>query len=230
MQERTEEGVAQSLSASVGDYLKAVWQLSAVGPAAPGDIARELGVSGSSVTAMLLRLQRDGLVDYVPYRGAELTPSGRTEALRLVRRHRLLETFLIRDLGFTWDEVHEEAERVEHAVSDRFTERLAVHLGQPRYDPHGDPIPRADGSMPDAPEVSLAGADVGSSFLVQRVLTQDSEALAHLALLGVAPGSVLTVVAREPVGRLLTLRSGLGEEPFALSHDLAMLVMGEAAR
>jgi len=213
------------LSVSVGDYLKAVWQLSTGGLASPGDIARELGVTAPSVTAMLLKLQRDGLVTYVPYRGADLTPTGRAEALRLVRRHRLLETFLIEDLGFGWDEVHEEAERMEHMMSDRFTERLAQHLGQPAFDPHGDPIPRADGTLPEGPDVQLADSKVGTQFVVQRVKTQDSDVLAHLTELGVTPGCEVTVSGREPRGNLLYLNHGDGKD-FALSRDLAKLILG----
>lgn len=209
----------------MGDYLKAVWQLSNGGMASPGEIARELGVTAPSVTAMLLKLQRDGLVTYVPYRGADLTPTGRSEALRLVRRHRLLETFLIEDLGFGWDEVHEEAERMEHVMSDRFTERLAQHLGQPAFDPHGDPIPSVDGTLPAGPDVQLADSKVGTRFVVQRVKTQDSDVLLHLTELGVAPGSEVVVLGREPRGNLLYLDHGDGKD-FALSRDLAKLILG----
>lgn len=218
-------GKGAELSASVGDYLKAVWQLSNGGMASPGEIARELGVTAPSVTAMLLKLQRDGLVTYVPYRGADLTPTGRSEALRLVRRHRLLETFLIEDLGFGWDEVHEEAERMEHVMSDRFTERLAQHLGQPAFDPHGDPIPSVDGTLPAGPDVQLADSKVGTRFVVQRVKTQDSDVLLHLTELGVAPGSEVVVLGREPRGNLLYLDHGDGQD-FALSRDLAKLILG----
>ncbi len=218
-------GKTTSLSVSVGDYLKAVWQLSNGGLASPGEIARGLGVTAPSVTAMLLKLQRDGLVTYVPYRGANLTPTGRVEALRLVRRHRLLETFLIEDLGFGWDEVHEEAERMEHMMSDRFTERLAQHLGQPAFDPHGDPIPRVDGTLPEGPDVQLADSTIGARFVVQRVKTQDSDVLAHLTELGVTPGCEIVVVGREPRGNLLHLDHGDGKA-FALSRDLAKMILG----
>lgn len=225
MAEAGDAGKGAELSASVGDYLKAVWQLSNGGMASPGEIARELGVTAPSVTAMLLKLQRDGLVTYVPYRGADLTPTGRSEALRLVRRHRLLETFLIEDLGFGWDEVHEEAERMEHVMSDRLTERLAQHLGQPAFDPHGDPIPSVDGTLPEGPDVQLSDSKVGTRFVVQRVKTQDSDVLLHLTELGVAPGSEVVVLGREPRGNLLYLDHGDGQD-FALSRDLAKLILG----
>lgn len=199
-------GQAPTLSASVGDYLKAIWQLGQGEPVATGDIARELGVTAPSVTGMLGKLKRDGLIRYQPYRGAELSDLGLAEAMRLLRRHRLLETFLIQDLGFGWDEVHEEAERMEHVMSERFTERLAQHLGQPTFDPHGDPIPRRDGSLPQGPDVPLSDAPEGVRFEVHRVLSQDADVLGYVTGLGVVPGAVLRVTSREPSGELLHAR------------------------
>lgn len=215
------------VSSAVGDYLKAIWQVAGEGAASTGDIARELGVTAPSVTGMLGKLAGTGLIAYQPYRGAELTSAGRLEALRLVRRHRLLETFLIRDLGYGWDEVHEEAELMEHAMSERFTERLAQHLGQPQFDPHGDPIPRRDGTLPDGPDTPLVEVESGRSLVVHRVLTQDGEELAYLAALGIAPGSEVRVDGREPRGHLLNV-SVAGRET-ALSGELAGLVLGSPA-
>src|ERR671912_1884775 len=137
-------------STSVGDYLKAIWEVGGSGAASTTDVADRLSVASASVTNMFARLQEMGLAKYERYRGASLTERGREEALRLVRRHRLIETFLLEHLGYSWQEVHEEAERLEHAVSDAFTERLAEFLGHPGHDPHGDPIPAADGTL--APE------------------------------------------------------------------------------
>lgn len=217
------------LSSSIGDYLKTIWLLSRSGAAATGDIARELGVTAPSVSGMLGRMSGLGLVHYQPYRGAELTDEGRREALRLVRRHRLLETFMISQLGFGWDEVHAEAELMEHVVSDDFTERLAIHLGQPEFDPHGDPIPRADGSLPTAPDAPLADLPSGARFTVHRVLSQDAEVLSYLEQSGIAPGTVLSLVSREPGGRLLKVsfeRGGALVE-VSLSRDLAVLVLGK---
>ena len=216
------------ISTAVGDYLKAIWQVAGSEPAATGDIARELGVTAPSVTGMLGKLAAMELIRYQPYRGAELTDAGRAEALRLIRRHRLLETFLIRDLGFGWDEVHQEAERMEHAMSERFTERLAQHLGQPTFDPHGDPIPRRDGSLPDGPDTPLVDAADGDRFEVHRVLSQDSLVLAYLAGLDIEPGRILRVVAREPLGNLLMLRSG--ERHVSLSKELATMILGSVKR
>src|SRR5829696_5922393 len=134
-----------SPSTSVGDYVKAIWALAGAGVASTKDVADRLSISSASVSAMFGRLQEMGLVRYRRYHGASLTEEGLAEALRLVRRHRLIETFLMDQLGYSWEEVHEEAEQLEHAVSDRFTERLADLLGHPDHDPHGDPIPAVDG-------------------------------------------------------------------------------------
>ena len=217
------------LSSSVGDYLKTIWQLTRSDPAATGDIAKELGVTAPSVTGMLGKMNGLGLVHYQPYRGAELTAAGRREALRLVRRHRLLETFMINQLGFGWDEVHAEAELMEHVVSDEFAERLANHLGQPEFDPHGDPIPRSDGTLPEAPDTPLAELAVGKRFLVHRVLSQDREVLSYLEESGIAPGAEVKLSAREPGGHLLqlsVLRAAHSTE-LSLSRELALLVLGK---
>src|ERR687894_1223842 len=129
----------RSPSASVGDYVKAIWEVAGSGVASTKEVAERLSIAPPSVTNMFVRLQEMGLTEYERYRGASLTERGREEALRLVRRHRLIETFLLEHLGYSWEEVHEEAERLEHAVSDGFTERLAGILGPPDPDPHRDP-------------------------------------------------------------------------------------------
>ena len=136
-----DSGSVGSPSSSVGDYLKAVWEVagSPEEAAVTKDVAARLSVSPASVTNMFVRLQEMGLVEYERYQGAVLTDRGLEEALRLVRRHRLIETFLLRYLGYPWEKVHEEAEKLEHAVSDEFTRRLADFLGHPDHDPHGDP-------------------------------------------------------------------------------------------
>ena len=139
--------IPRSPSSSVGDYLKAIWECAEEGAASTKDVADRLSFSYASVTNMFARLREMGLVEYERYHGASLTEEGLSEALRLVRRHRMIETFLLDQLGYSWEEVHEEAEQLEHAVSDRFTERLAELLGHPDYDPHGDPIPAADGTL-----------------------------------------------------------------------------------
>lgn len=168
------------LSASGGDYLKAIWELSGSGEVSTTDISRRLSVAPASVTRALARLRGRGLIEHERYRGASLTTLGRAEALRLVRRHRLIETFLLEHLGYSWEEVHEEAEKLEHVVSDEFTERLAELLGHPERDPHGAPVPAADGSLPSEDAFPLSRAEAGGCVRILRVAHEDADALAHL--------------------------------------------------
>lgn len=215
----------QVLSASVGDYLKAIWLLGHPEAATTKAIAAQLGVSPASVSGMLGKLHDLGLVRYARYHGACLTDAGRAEALRLVRRHRLLETFLHTHLGYPWDAVHAEAERLEHVISERFTERLAAFLGELSFDPHGDPIPQADGALPETRDLPLAELLGGQGFRVHRLKTQESGVLAHFASLGLVPGQCLIVRHHDPVAGLLHLE--LGGQARVLTTALAELVRGE---
>src|SRR5256712_6993540 len=145
------------LTRSVEDYLKAIYHLSSQGGfAATSDMAAMLEVSSPSVSGMVKRLSETGLIEHVPYRGVQLTPQGRRAALRMIRRHRILELYLTQHLGYDWGGVHAEAERLQHAVSDDLIERMASRLGQPPYDPHGDPLPTAAGRNQEAGPVALA--------------------------------------------------------------------------
>jgi DtxR family Mn-dependent transcriptional regulator len=179
-------------SSSVGDYLKAVWEVSGTGAASTKDVAARLSVSSASVSNMFVRLREMGLVEYERYRGVSLTGRGREQALRLIRRHRLIETFLLQHLGYSWDEVHEEAERLEHAVSDGFTERLAEYLGHPNQDPHGDPIPAADGTMQPDYSFPLSEAAPGQRVCISKV-GDDPSTLDYLGERGLVPGRLLSV-------------------------------------
>jgi DtxR family Mn-dependent transcriptional regulator len=208
------------LSPSVGDYLKAVWELAKTDAASTKQIADRLSVAPASVTNMLGRLREKGLVEYEPYRGALLTHRGREEALRLVRRHRLIETFLLEHLGYSWQEVHEEAERLEHAVSDAFTERLAEFLGHPDHDPHGDPIPAADGTMPPEDSHPLGEAVVGERALVSRVDHRDAAVLAYLEEHGLVPGRLLEVKEVRTLDGVVVVEDEDGEA-HALGESLA---------
>ena len=212
------------LSNAVGDYLKAIWLLGRGEAVSTNDLAGHLDVSAPSVSGMLARLQEQGWIDYERYRGARPTLSGEREALRLLRRHRLLETFMIVHLGYGWDEVHDEAERLEHAVSDRFSEQLATLLGHPSHDPHGDPIPNADGSMPTTPNTPLAEAAIGSILTVSRLLSQEADVLAYLNSLDIRPGKRLRVIRREPLGGLMYVEVAGKEQ--AVSKELALLIRG----
>ena len=213
------------ISSSIEDYLKAVWLTAKTGSASTSALAEQLGISAPSVSGMLRKLQTLGFVEYERYKGVRLTHQGEREALRLLRRHRLIETFLLEHLGYTWDEVHSEAEALEHAMSDRFTERLAELLGHPTHDPHGDPIPNADGLLPDTPNSPLAEVTVGQVLNVWRLLTQAPDVLTYLAELGIQPGMRLKVTRREPLGGLVHITFEGKQE--VLSKELATLVRGE---
>ena len=213
------------VSSSIEDYLKAILLTAQDGSASTNALAEQLGISAPSVSAMLSKLQTLGFVEHERYKGVRLTDQGEREALRLLRRHRLIETFLLEHLGYSWDEVHEEAEAVEHAISDRFTERLAGLLGHPTHDPHGDPIPNADGTLPDTPNSPLAEVSVGQVLNVSRLLTQAPDVLTYLAELGIQPGARLEVTRREPLGGLVHITFDGKQE--VLSKELATLVRGE---
>src|SRR5918994_1773647 len=179
-------------SVSVGDYLKAIWEVAGSGAASTKDVAERLSIAPPSVTNMFARLQEMGLVDYERYRGASLTERGREEALRLVRRHRLIETFLLEHLGYSWQEVHEEAERLEHAVSDAFTERLAEFLGHPDHDPHGDLIPAADGTFEPDDSFPLGEVVAGERVRIFKV-SDDVSTLDYLGERKLVPGRRLSI-------------------------------------
>ena len=219
------DAAATTPSSSVGDYLKAVWDLTGVSGAIAGtkDVADKLSVSSASVTNMFVRLQEMGLVEYERYRGVSLTGRGRAEALRLVRRHRLIETFLLEHLGYTRQEVHEEAERLEHAVSDGFTERLAELLGHPGHDPHGDPIPSADGTLVADDFFSLCEAAAGARVRIRKIADDDAPVLDHLEERGLVPGCVLAVVEARELDGVVTVEDGSGDL-HALGEVLARAV------
>ena len=180
-------------SSSVGDYLKAIWELSEEGAASTNDVAERLSFSAASVSNMFGRLREMGLAEYERYHGATLTEKGRAEALRLLRRHRLIETFLLECLGYSWEEVHEEAESMEHSVTDAFTERLAAFLGHPTQDPHGDPIPSAEGTLEADDSFPLAAATPGQQVRVYRVEDEEPAKLTYLEELGLTPGRLFEV-------------------------------------
>jgi DtxR family Mn-dependent transcriptional regulator len=193
---------------AVEDYLKAIYLLAGEGRAvSTSAIAERLGVAAASVTGMLKRLAEQGLVEHVLYHGARLTPAGEENAVRLVRRHRILELFLVRVLGYTWDTVHDQAERLEHAASDELIDRMATHLGEPDVDPHGDPIPAAVGPFHEPSYPPLAELPAGQSAVLRRVSDANPEALRYLAGLGLVPGTRLVVTETAPFGGPLTVRA-----------------------
>jgi DtxR family transcriptional regulator, Mn-dependent transcriptional regulator len=209
-------------SASVEDYVKAIWEVAGSGAASTKDVAERLSIAPPSVTNMFVRLQEMGLVEYERYRGASLTRRGREEALRLIRRHRLIETFLLEHLGYSWREVHEEAERLEHAVSDGFTERLAEFLGHPGQDPHGDPIPAADGSLAPDDSFPLGEATAGQRVRISKV-GDDPSTLEYLGDHGLVPGRLLNVREVRDLDGVVTVEDEEGES-HALGAPLARAV------
>ncbi|MES2124347.1 MAG: metal-dependent transcriptional regulator [Gemmatimonadota bacterium] len=214
---------ALDLTRSVEDYLKAIFTLSETGqPASTTGIADALAVAAPSVSGMVKRLAESGLVEHLPYKGVTLTREGRRAALRMLRRHRLIETYLVSALGYTWDTVHDEAEQLEHAVSDDLIERMAAALGDPRVDPHGDPIPTADGAMPASVDVPLPDVLVGETVTISRVNSDSPERLRWLAEAGLVPGVDVTVNEVHPFAGPIILV--VGDEQRVVGRELARQV------
>jgi DtxR family Mn-dependent transcriptional regulator len=213
---------SRSPSSSVGDYLKAVFELAADSEdaASTKGVAARLSVSAASVSNMFARLQEMGLVEYERYRGATLTERGRREALRLVRRHRLIETFLLEHLGYDWQDVHAEAERLEHAVSDAFTDRLAELLGHPDHDPHGDPIPSAEGTLEVDDSFPLSEAVSGSTLRISKVRDEDAAMLDYFGDRNLVPGRLLTVREVRAIDGVVIVEDE-DAEVYALGEPLA---------
>ena len=186
------------VSESAQDYLKAIWKLERTGDMSTTALADALGVSPASATAMLKKLATLGLVEHERYHGATLTPAGERMALEVVRHHRLLELYLMEALGLSWDEVHEEAERLEHHLSDELEARIDRALGFPTRDPHGDPIPSPELLLQSDELVCLSDLEAGSMTVVRRVPDGDPELLRYLATLGLVPAEEVTVVDRAP--------------------------------
>lgn len=185
---------------SVENYLKAIFtrQGDEGRRVKTKEIADALEISLPSVSGMIKSLSDDGLVDYEPYKGVRLTTEGRKMALRVIRNHRLIEVFLMKTLGYSWDEVHAEAELLEHAVSDQLVERIDAFLDFPRFDPHGDPIPTAEGVLHRRDMVLLSDTHEGAWATVERVLDQTPEVLRYLERIGLKPGA--TVEVKEILG------------------------------
>jgi DtxR family transcriptional regulator, Mn-dependent transcriptional regulator len=199
-----------SISAAVEDYAKAIYalQTAAGGPVSNNAIAGRLGVTPASASAMVKKLDGLGLVEHVPYRGVELTKAGRRVALEVLRHHRLLELYLAQSLGVPWDRVHDEAEVLEHHISEELEELIAAKLGNPTRDPHGDPIPTRDLELVEEVTSSLAALEPGARGRFTRVSDHDPEMLRYLAERGIAPGDDFEVVDKQPFGGPLFVRFG----------------------
>ena len=219
----TDPTVEKPYSSSVGDYIKAIWELGGVGSASTKDVADRLLVSPASVSNMFVRLQEMGLAEYERYQGASLTERGRVEALRLIRRHRLIETFLLEHLGYDWQEVHDEAERLEHAVSDGFTERLAQLLGHPDRDPHGDPIPSVEGTLEADDSFTLSQAVTGQRLRISKVRDEDAAMLDYFGDRNLVPGRCLRIREVRTLDGVVIVEDEEGEV-YALGEALARAI------
>ena len=188
-----------SLSQSVEDYLKVIYQLETEGPGATtNNIAEMMEVSSASVTNMLKRLARLNLIEHTSYKGAKLTEAGCKIALEILRHHRLLELYLKEIMGYGWDEVHEEAEKLEHHISEQFEDKIAELLNYPTHDPHGDPIPTKDGIMPKMALLPLTDASINNQYIIGRVREQESELLRYFEKIGVIPGVQIRIIDKAP--------------------------------
>ena len=194
---------------STEDYLKAIYKLEAKSEkATTSALALELDVADSSITDMVKKLSEKGWLRYEKYQGVELTAKGKRLALNILRRHRLWEMFLVEHLGYSWDEVHDEAERLEHVTSENLEHRLDEALGFPAIDPHGDPIPSKDGVVAGHDDVSLAQSDVGDVVRVARVSDESSELLLHASKIGLVLDSKLTIKEKKSFDGSMVVKVG----------------------
>ena len=219
-------------SLTVENYLKTIYQLCGRNDAATastGALAEALKVSPGTVTSMLKTLSESGLATYTPYEGARLTPPGVKLALRVLRRHRLVELFLVTTLNMTWDEVHDEAEHLEHAVSELLVDRIDAFVGRPPPDPHGDPLPRADGSVDEPATRSLAECVVGEKFRFVRVLDQSADFLRYLTESDLTIGRSGEVTSNRPASGAMTVRVGNKTTTLGLAAAQKILVAAPTA-
>lgn len=221
----------QELTRAEADYLKAIFTLTEEDQQVrTRDLAAALKVSPASVTGMVQKLASADppLLHYEKHRGAALTREGRMAALKTLRQHRLVEMFLHKILGYTWDAVHAEAERLEHVISEEFEERIAVVLGDPTHDPHGHPIPTRELELPPYSRISLGDVQAGQRVLVERVNDHDPALLRHLSKLGVRPGNEFVVEAISPFDGNLNLRLPDGDETIVLGPAVTSQVFIKA--
>jgi len=213
-------------TAAVEDYAKAIYSLTGWGSetASTNDLAERLGVKAGSVSAMIKKLDEAGLVERVPYHGVRLTSEGTRVAMQVLRRHRLLELFLAEVLDVPWDRVHDEAEVLEHALSEDLTELISAKLGDPAFDPHGDPIPDRDLAIAETETVALADLAPGDSARFVRVSDSNPDMLAYLSECGIGVGDELELVARQPFDGPITVRIDCESHVLGLTLARAMRV------
>jgi DtxR family Mn-dependent transcriptional regulator len=227
MTKHPDDRVAGISSVSAENYIKTIFHLEQETPQAivkTKAIAEALDLAQPSVTSMLKTLASTGQIDYQPYQGVRLTDQGRRTALSIIRRHRLIEVFLIETLGFHWDEVHDEAEQLEHALSDRVTDRLEAFLGYPAFDPHGDPIPNREGQFPSRDAYPLASVQAPAKVTIAQVIDQSPEVLRYLGAHSLTPKVEVRLLSVEPFDGPLVL--GLPDgQTLHLSRSLARRIL-----
>lgn len=218
----------QELTPRISDCLKLIHAMQERGQkVSTSAVSEQLGVSDATATMMFKDFAAAGWVEHVPYRGVRLTPLGERKAMEVIRHHRLLELYLERQLGYSWDKVHEEADRLEHVISEEFEDKLDELLGYPTVDPHGDPIPSKDGTVTARTGRTLAQLQAGEVATILRVSDQNSEKLCYLGQLGLYPETRIEVLERAPFGGPLRIRVGTGERQaeHLLGVELAAEIM-----
>jgi DtxR family Mn-dependent transcriptional regulator len=217
------------ITPNMEDYLKAIYMVQQRGETVTTSLLSEQlgGLKPGSVTGMIKKLAELNLITHTPYQGVSLTPAGERIALEVLRHHRLLELYLVQALGYSWDEVHEEAEALEHYISEKLEARIAARLGQPDFDPHGDPIPSLEGTLPDSTSTSLGDLSPGAQGRIVRVSNQNTEHLRYLAELGLVPGALIEVTDVAPFEGPISLRVTEPAQTTVLDRRLAQGILVE---
>jgi len=206
------------ITEAIQDYLKVIYKVEETGAEVTTNaIAERLQVTQPSVTGMVKKLSEMNLISYTPYQSVRLTESGRKIALEVIRHHRLLELYLAKAMGYSWDRVHEEAEKLEHVISEEFEEKMAEMLGQPTSDPHGAPIPAKDGSMVLSKLLKLTAIPAGQKVVVKQVSDKDPEKLRYLSRIGIHPEVELTVIEQVPFDGPLLVKIGAEQHYLSLA-------------
>ncbi len=215
------EGPVQDLTPRIADCLKVIYDMQEHGQkVSTSAVSERLGVSDATVTMLFKDFAAAGWVEHVPYHGVRLTPLGERKAMEVIRHHRLLELYLARELGYSWDKVHAEADKLEHVISEEFEDKLDALLGYPTVDPHGDPIPSKDGFISSRTGRTLAQLQVGQSARVLRIRDQDPEKLCYLGELGLYPDARVQMAGKAPFGGPLRIR--VGEMSQQVEHMLGV--------
>ena len=215
--------MSEELSPNIQDYLKRIYEVTiSGGNATTNQLADALGISAASVTNMLQKLSKTQppYVTYQKHQGVRLTDSGRLAALKIIRRHRLIEHYLVEALGYTWDEVHEEAEILEHAMSPLLESRMDAALGHPDFDPHGDPIPNADLTVPEFDQIPLSSLEVNQVARIIRVPHEDPQVLRYLGKCGLRPGKTIKLLARTPFDQTMRILIVDADEEVVIGPNL----------